>query len=151
MEQEERQFIEYLRRTGQKVTRARRKVLEEVFRRHDHFDAEALYLRLKGRQAGVSRATVYRTLSLLDQSGLVHKMELGEARSRYEHILGHPHHDHLICVRCGKIEEFHQPRIEAMQRKLCEQCGFEMHSHSLQIYGLCRRCQTEAAGQSNLP
>jgi len=141
METEERKFVDYLRRSGQKVTRARRQVLEEVFRHHDHFDAEELYLRLKERCAGVSRATVYRTLSLLDQSGLVRKMEMGETRSRYEHVLGHSHHDHLICLRCGGIFEFSHPRIEAIQQQVCREYGFNMISHSLQIYGYCSRCQ----------
>jgi Fur family ferric uptake transcriptional regulator len=144
---EELQFIEFLRRSGQKVTRARREVLAEVFRHHDHFDAEALYLRLKERTAGVSRATVYRTLSLLEKSKLVRKMEIGENRSFYEHTLGHPHHDHLICLRCGRIEEFSQPRIEDMQKEICDKRRFQMLSHALQIYGFCRDCQSSQAQQ----
>jgi len=142
---EEKTFIEFLRRTGQKVTRARCLVLEEVYRHHDHFDAEALYQRLEKRRAGVSRATVYRTLSLLDRSGLVRKMDLGEARSLYEHVLGHPHHDHLICVSCGRIFEFEHPGIEEIQNQICAQHGFEMHSHTQQIFGRCRDCR---AGRS---
>jgi len=142
METPELQFIEYLRRTGQKVTGARRQVLEEVFRHHDHFDAEELYQRLKERRAAVSRATVYRTLILLDQCGLVRKIEIGDNRSRYEHILGHPHHDHLICLSCGRLEEFSHPLIEEMQSQVCQQHSFQMLSHALQIYGFCRECQT---------
>ncbi len=148
METAELKFIEFLRRTRQKITGARRQVLEEVFRHHDHFDAEELYQRLKERHAGVSRATVYRTLILLDQSGLVRKMEIGENRSLYEHILGHPHHDHLICLSCGRLQEFSHPLIEEMQSQVCSQHSFGMLSHALQIYGFCRECQAkETAAQ----
>ena len=145
METPDLKFIEYLRRTGQKVTGARRQVLEEVFRHHDHFDAEELYQRLKERQAAVSRATVYRTLILLDQCGLVRKMEMGDNRGIYEHILGHPHHDHLICLGCGRLEEFSHPMIEEMQTQVCQQHRFQMLSHTLQIQGFCRECQMKRA------
>lgn len=145
VETAERQFIEFLRRSRQKVTHARREVLAEVFRRHDHFDAEDLYLRLKEKRAGVSRATVYRTLNLLDASGLVRKMkmELGENRSLYEHVLGHPHHDHLICLRCGRIIEFQNSDIETIQAQICLEHEFDMVSHSQQIFGRCSRCRSK--------
>jgi len=142
MPQEEHKFIEFLRGSGQKVTRARKKVLEEVYRHHDHFDADELYLRLKEHEADVSRATVYRTLSLLDQCGLVRRLE-GETRSLYEHVLGHPHHDHLICLRCGRILEFNDVRMEEMQQEVCKQFSFRMVSHTQAIYGFCRKCQSK--------
>jgi Fur family transcriptional regulator, ferric uptake regulator len=142
MPKEELKFVEFLRGSGQKVTQARRKVLEEVYRHHDHFNADDLYLRLKERKANVSRATVYRTLSLLDRCGLVRRME-GETRSLYEHVLGHPHHDHLMCLRCGRIYEFTHPSIEEMQQEVCRQFEFQMVSHTQAIYGLCRKCQSK--------
>ena len=145
METPEHQFVEYLRCRGQKVTGARRRILEEVFQHHDHFDAEELYQRLKKRHASVSRATVYRTLNLLDQCGLVRKMEMGDSRSIYEHILGHPHHDHLVCLGCGRLEEFSHPLIEEMQSQVCQQHSFQMLSHALQIHGFCRECQQQRA------
>lgn len=138
---EKAKFSEFLRRAGMKMTRARREVLEEVFRSHDHFDADELYLRLKERQAGVSRATVYRTLILLVSGNLVRKMDLGEGRSIYEHILGHPHHDHLICVKCGRILEFHNPHMEEIQKEVCREFDFEMLSHTQQLYGICHVCR----------
>jgi Fur family ferric uptake transcriptional regulator len=143
MAKEELKFVEFLRGSGQKVTQARRQVLEEVYRHHDHFNADDLYLRLKERKANVSRATVYRTLSLLDRCGLVRRME-GETRSLYEHVLGHPHHDHLMCLRCGRIYEFTHPSIEEMQQEVCRQFEFQMVSHTQAIYGLCRKCQSKA-------
>jgi Fur family ferric uptake transcriptional regulator len=147
MPKEELKFVEFLRGSGQKVTQARCKVLEEVYRHHDHFDADELYLRLKEHKANVSRATVYRTLSLLDKCGLVRRME-GETRSLYEHVLGHPHHDHLICLRCGKILEFHDPRIEELQQEVCAQHIFKMVSHTQAIYGFCRKCQSKGRSAS---
>ncbi|MBU1880571.1 transcriptional repressor [bacterium] len=138
---EETKFFEYLRRTGLKITRERKEILREVFTSHRHFDADELFLRLKGRGAGVSRATVYRTLALLVSSHLVRKMELGDGRATYEHVLGHPHHDHLICIQCNRILEFHHPEIEELQQKVCEEFDFKMKSHSQQIYGVCKECR----------
>jgi len=138
---EETKFIEYLRKTGLKVTRERREILREVFNSHHHFDADELALRLKERSASVSRATVYRTLTLLVNSKMVRKMELGDGRATYEHVLGHPHHDHLICVECNRIIEFHHPDIEALQEEICKEFGFRMKSHSQQIYGICKECR----------
>ena len=139
--QEETKFEQFLRSAGLKVTRTRREVLREVFRHHDHFDAEELYLKLKEHDANVSRATVYRTLTLLVSSGLVRKMELGEGRSIYEHVLGHAHHDHLICLQCNKILEFQNPRIEELQKEIARKFGFKLLSHTQQLYGNCKECQ----------
>ncbi len=138
---EEAKFIEFLRSAGLKVTRARREILREVFRCHGHFDADELFLKLQKRNSGVSRATVYRTLALLVTSKLVRKMKLGDGRSTYEHVLGHPHHDHLICINCNKIYEFHNPEIEQLQNKICTEYGFRMVSHTQQIFGICPDCQ----------
>jgi len=137
---EEEKFAEFLRGAGLKMTSARRSVLEEVFHCHDHFDADELYLRLKERHAKASRATVYRTLTLLVSSGLVRKMDLGDGRSTYEHVLGHPHHDHLVCVKCGCILEFHHSGIEELQMQVCRDFDFKMLSHTQQIYGICKKC-----------
>lgn len=145
---EEHKFVEFLRRSKLKVTRARRAVLKEVYGSHKHFDAEELYLRMKDRGARVSRATVYRTLNLLVTSGLVRKLELGETRSLYEHVLGHAHHDHLICLRCGEVYEFNHPRIEEIQREICKQFDFDMQSHSQQIYGFCRDCRSKISSKA---
>ena len=142
---EEEKFAEFLRRAGLKMTSTRRSVLEEVFRSHDHFDADELYLRLKERQEKVSRATVYRTLILLVSSGLVRKMALGNGRSTYEHVLGHPHHDHLVCVKCGRILEFHHTGIEELQMQVCRDFEFKMLSHTQQIYGICKKCSVKEA------
>jgi len=138
---EEAKFIEFLRKAGLKITLARREVFREVFNRHHHFDADDLYLKLKERGASVSRASVYRTLTLLVSSGLVRKMDLGEGRSTYEHILGHPHHDHLVCLRCSNIYEFNNPEIEELQHKICEEFEFKLMSHSQQLYGVCKECK----------
>jgi Fur family ferric uptake transcriptional regulator len=141
--QEEAKFEQFLRSAGLKMTRTRREVLKEVFRHHDHFDAEELYLKLKEHDANVSRATVYRTLTLLVSSGLVRKMEIGEGRSIFEHILGHTHHDHLICLQCNKILEFHNPKIEELQNQIARKYKFKLLSHTQQLYGICKECQAD--------
>ncbi len=140
---EEEKFVQFLRNAGLKTTQARREVFREVFSRHQHFDADDLYLKLKERGAPVSRATVYRTLTLLVSSGLVRKMDLGEGRSTFEHVLGHPHHDHLICLKCSRIIEFNNPAIEELQKGICAYYGFKMLSHSQELYGICESCIAE--------
>src|SRR5437868_1919464 len=105
-------FEEFLQSRAKRITQQRRIVVEEVFRRHDHFDADDLLLHLS-RAAGkgrVSRPTVYRTLTELVDSGLLRAMELG-GRTVYEHDYGYPQHDHLYCEKCQKLIEFHSDEV----------------------------------------
>jgi Fur family ferric uptake transcriptional regulator len=88
----------------------------------------------------VSRATVYRALGLLQEGGFVKSLDTGRGELMYEHTLGHRHHDHMVCVECGRIEEFHDGRIEALQREACRRKGFELVSHDHRLLGYCRAC-----------
>lgn len=137
---EEQKFIEYLVSLGLKLTWQRRLVLEEVFRRHGHFEADDIVLGLRQRGTRVSRASVYRTLPLLTASGLLREVHSGEKHSHYEHIFGHNHHDHLICIKCGRIVEVEDSELEEIQERLCSELGFKPISHKLEITGLCREC-----------
>jgi len=141
MKQAHDQFKNYLSRRGLRFTPQRRAVLEEVFSIHEHFDAEDLYNRLRNNGSGVSRATVYRTLKHLEECKLVREVLRCQGRAHYEHILGHAHHDHLVCVKCGKVIEFSEPAIEAQQRKICKRHGFKPLEHRLGIQGICEECQ----------
>lgn len=134
-------FRAFLAENGLKFTPQRKAILETVFSTHRHFDAEELVEMLKERKKKISRATVYRTLDLMVKSGLVRAMELGEARRMYEHIVGHRHHDHLICTECGRTIEFDDGFIEFLQQRVCDRLNFRADTHSLRIFGRCEKCR----------
>jgi Fur family ferric uptake transcriptional regulator len=137
-------FEEFLRERGLKLTAQRRRVFERAFATHEHFSAERLYEWMRADEGlTVSRATVYRTLSLLAEGGFVESLDPGGGELVYEHVLGHAHHDHLICVVCGRIEEFHEERIEALQEEVASKRGFELTQHSLRLMGFCPTCARE--------
>jgi len=142
-------FEEYLRRNRLKLTPQRRRVFERAFATHEHFSAEQLYewLRHEGGDARVSRATVYRTLDVLAKGGFVESLDTGRGELVYEHVLGHPHHDHMVCEACGRIEEFHDERIERLQLEAAEKKGFHVTGHVHRLTGLCRACARAASGR----
>ena len=141
MTNQKENFEEYLKSKKLKITPQRERILEEVFSNHDHFEVDDLFFRLYAKIDHISRSTVYRTLNLLVQGGFLREVISGERHSHYEHTLGHRHHDHLVCLGCGKIIEFSNIRIEDLQDDVCKKHNFEPHSHRLQINGFCRNCQ----------
>lgn len=134
-------FDKFLAENDLKATPQRRAVLEAVLETHRHFDADELVDMLKRKNKRISRATVYRVLELLVKGGFVRTLELGESRKFYEHIIGHRHHDHLICTECGRTLEFGDGLIELLQQKVCDELNFKAESHSLRIFGRCEGCQ----------
>ncbi len=132
---------QFLREKGYKFTPERQVVVREVFSSHGHFDAEELYRRIKRRNKKVSLATIYRTLPLLVKSGLIREVMRCQGKGVYEHIWGHSHHDHLICVSCGKVIEFSEDRIEKLQDDICARFQFQPVEHRLGIRGYCKDCQ----------
>ena len=136
----EEQFVDFLARQGLKLTRQRRAVVNEIFSDAGHFEAEELVERLKGHRTRVSRATVYRTLELLRECKLVEKLDFGTQRSYYEHVSPSEHHDHLICIRCGNVIEFHNEALETLQKEICGNFGFQESYHSLRIFVHCSKC-----------
>lgn len=122
-----------LRMTGQRRTIAQ--VLEESA---DHPDAEELYARASAIDAGISIATVYRTVKLFEETGLLERVEFGDGRARYEDAQ-REHHDHLIDLDSGEVIEFCDPEIEALQEKIAEKLGYELRGHKLELYGVKKR------------
>lgn len=137
----QRAFERFLGGRGLKLTAQRQRIFERAFATHEHFSAETLY-RWMREETGprVSRATVYRTLALLVEGGFVESLDTGRGELVYEHSLGHRHHDHMVCLDCGRIEEFHEPRIEALQAEAAAKKGFEVVSHDHRLQGYCRTC-----------
>jgi Fur family ferric uptake transcriptional regulator len=134
-------FEDFLRARALRLTPQRRIIFERVFDTHQHFTADELFGWIQAAGGRGSRATVYRTLALLVEGGFLESLDVGMGELRYEHVLGHRHHDHMVCVVCGKIEEFFDERIEALQEEACEAKGFEMESHNLRLFGRCRGCK----------
>jgi Fur family ferric uptake transcriptional regulator len=144
-------FAEFLSRRRLKMTRERRAILEQVLSVRGHFDVDDLLalLRRSGRHA--SRATLYRTLSRLVECGLVHKLEMAQGQARYEPMFGRHHHDHMVCVRCGRIIEFESREIERLQDAVCRKKKFTMTGHMHQIRGYCQACARDHRGPAGEP
>lgn len=130
-----------LKKAGLKITIPRLKILEilEKEKTH-HFSAEDIYRILLESGEDIGLATVYRVLTQFQEAGLVVRHNFEEGRSVFELDHG-AHHDHLVCVKCSRVEEFVDPMIEERQRQVAEKAGFTITDHSLNIYGICKTCQ----------
>ena len=143
-------FEVFLRKRGLRLTKQRAEILDAIFATHKHVTADDLYELLRQRPAAdalrISRATVYRTLTLLEEGGFIQGLDLGrEGGMLYEHVLGHEHHDHMVCLVCSKIIEFHDDDLEAVQEAAVQRHGFRAESHRLNVYGTCARCLAKEA------
>jgi Fur family ferric uptake transcriptional regulator len=134
-------FRQFLELRGQRLTKERNAVLQKAFSCKGHFDPENLYLDMKKRGMKASRASVYRTLNLLCECGLVEKVSKTDHGTIYEHTFGHQHHDHMVCINCGKVIEFYSESLEKLQAEICRERDFQGKSHTLEIRGYCRHCQ----------
>lgn len=132
-----------LRKAGLKVTLPRLKVLEILETSElRHMSAEDVYKALLDMGEEIGLATVYRVLTQFEGAGLVSRLSIEGGHAVFE-LQDGSHHDHLLCVRCNRIEEFVDEVIEQRQRTIAKEKGFEMTDHSLYIYGICRLCQKE--------
>ncbi len=141
MLEEEKKFKRYLKLNGLKFTPERQIILRQVFSNHSHFEADDLLVAVRQHSKKVSKATIYRTLSHLIQSGLLREAVFGEKHAHYEHVFKHKHHEHLICLSCKKIIEFSNQKIEKLQEDVCLEHSFAPLSHRLQVFGHCADCQ----------
>lgn len=137
-------FKQLLRDNGLKFTIQREVILEMLYNCDEHLTPESLHhlIQDKHPELNTGIATVYRTLSLLEDSEMVTSLSFGAQGKKYE-LGSKDHHDHIICTKCGLISEFMDDEIETRQKKIAEELGFVMQEHSMQIYGICQSCQTK--------
>jgi Fur family ferric uptake transcriptional regulator len=142
-EEVRRRFSEFIRERGQRRTPERFAVLDELYASQEHLDADTLFARLRDKGVAVSRATVYNTLDLLLECDLIVRHQFGRAQAKYERAWAYWQHDHLLCVDCGAIFEFCDPRLQEIQESVAGIYGFEVARHALNVYGHCRRANCE--------
>ena len=129
-----KKFSEALQNEKLKLTSQRLAIFDEVIYGKKHRECEEICNSLKQKKNNVSRATVYRTLDILIKYDFVRKMDIGDGRIRYESKIGHPHHDHMICVETGKIIEFVSDEIEKIQDKIAKEKGYKIIKHIHQLF-----------------
>jgi Fur family ferric uptake transcriptional regulator len=137
---EKKIFGKFLKERKQRFTKERSVVLQKSLSFNGHFDPESLYLKIKGTGMKASRASVYRTLNLLCECGLIDRVRKSEHGTIYEQTFGHKHHDHMLCTQCGKVIEFYSEELERLQEALCMKREFKGSSHTLEIRGYCKKC-----------
>lgn len=134
---------EYFQSKDLKLTRARKLIVEKILSAKvgEHFSADQLLESLRKKDKRVSKATIYRTLNLLAEKKIVEEHDFGREEKYYERMVERPHHDHLICVQCGRIIEFENPEIERLQEDIARKENFKISYHNHKIFGSCRQCR----------
>lgn len=140
-------FRDYVRKKRLRNTPERELIIEEIFSSQNHFDIDELYLRLREKNQKVSKASIYRTIPLLIESGLVQEVFFEDGHLHYEHIHGREHHCHLHCLNCRKIVEFQDRHLESIEKRLGRKFNFDIISHKLEVYGYCEECRKDKRGR----
>lgn len=134
---------EHMVRRGLRTTDQRKLIVETFFQAPNHISIEELLAQVRQQDPRVGYATVYRTLKLLTECGVAFERKFGDGLTRYELADEASHHDHLICLECGKIIEFEEERIEQLQEEIATRHGFLLRSHKHEMYGTCTDCQAK--------
>lgn len=140
-------FIKYLKHNAHRITNERFLILDAALNMTGHFDADELYLKMKNDYINVSRATVYKTLELMNECHILSKHNFKGDRTRYETKIGRNPHYHIICVTCKKIIEFEYPGIEKIQKRICKEHDLELVDHTLQVFAKCdnpKKCKNNS-------
>jgi len=131
-------FQEYHHKKNMRMTHQRQFILDYLLEARHHVSMEEVYKALKSKKVG--KVTVFRALKMLEECGLVDRVNSPNGKPLYEVNYERPHHDHLICISCGLIQEIQWPQVEKIQEKTCKDLGFEPTFHRHEIYGRCRYC-----------
>jgi Fur family ferric uptake transcriptional regulator len=148
MDKKER-YLEVFRKNGYKLTTQRRVIFEVLYEHsNDHPSPEEIYERVIGKYPEIGLATIYRTLQLMEDLGIVYKMNFNDGLSHYELCMGDSHqHHHLICLQCGRIEEVEIDLLEELEASIEENKGFKITDHSVKFFGICKHCQTSRSNK----
>jgi Fur family transcriptional regulator, ferric uptake regulator len=138
----------HMNKKGLRSTDQRRLIVETFFKIGDHISIEELLAAVRSEDPKVGYATVYRTLKLLAECGVAFERRFGDGLTRYELADDEAHHDHLICIECGKIQEFEEPDIETLQEAVAKKYGYEVRSHKHELYGVCPECQKKKSARN---
>ncbi len=135
------EFRKKIKDSGLKQSLQRELVVEFFFESKSHVDAETLYTEIKKINPTIGNTTIYRTLKLLCDFNMALSHTFNSTTTFFEPIRAEEHHDHLICIKCGIIEEFRDSEIERLQKDVAKKYNFELTHHILQMYGICKNCQ----------
>ncbi|MCF7857933.1 MAG: transcriptional repressor [Candidatus Cloacimonetes bacterium] len=141
MEKEIQIYREFLKSKNLKLTKPRLTILKAIFRNHEHFNVDNLYEQIRKKQSNVSRATIYRTIPLLLESGLIKLSLRCDSKDIYEHSYGHENHLHFICTNCGSIKEASFIKVEKLINQLAVDANFKITEYHLSARGLCENCR----------
>src|SRR4030066_1436524 len=132
-------FVKYIKEKGLRNTKQRELILDSFLHANKHITVEELFDTVKKSNPDIGYATVHRNLKLMCECGIADEIKIGTSKARFEQKYGHGHHDHLICLKCGRFIEVNDDRIEKLQDKLAEANDFIPQRHKLEIYGLCKK------------
>jgi Fur family transcriptional regulator, ferric uptake regulator len=142
-------FREFLDIKKLKVTEERLRIVRHIFEAHQHFDVDQLLESMKAKEIPASRPTVYRTLNLLVESGLLRRLTFGNTTA-YEHAYGYPRHEHLFCERCGGVIEFVSEDLDRLLESIAREYRFRPMSRKLVVQGICEKCSKPKADRRKL-
>lgn len=134
-------FTVCLNKRGLRNTQQRERIINAFLSAERHITAEELHNMIRRKYPEIGYATVHRNLKLMCECGIAEEIKIGTQKARYEQKYGHKHHDHLICLKCGRFTEVNDERIEKLQEKLAEASDFLPQRHKLEIYGVCKKCR----------
>lgn len=145
------QLDTYMAEQGLRSTGQRRRIIERFLETKGHISIDELLEQVRRTDPGIGYATVYRTMKMLTASGIAHEHKFGDGLARYEPTDESTHHDHLICVECGRIQEFEEPLIEDLQERIAQRYDFQIVDHKHELYGVCNQasCREAAASKRN--
>lgn len=134
-------FIDYLKSKGLKFTPQREAILDLFLKTERHVSTDEFYRLVRKRYPRIGYSTVFRTMKRILDSGIAREVDFGDGIVRYEHRMDHEHHDHLICLGCGRFIEVMSLRIEQLQEELAKRHNFNVVKHKMELFGYCKNCQ----------